>query len=173
MSNISRAGKIKLLSLDTDGVLTSGQLFYTEHGEFIKAFNTQDGLGIKLAQKSGLIIAIITGRTSLMLQKRAEELGIADIYQGVEDKQRVMDSLRAKYKLDTSETAHIGDDLNDLPILRDCGLACAVANAVDEVKTYAHFITARQGGNGAVRETIEFILKAQNKWENSVNYFLK
>ncbi len=173
MESILRAKKIKLLSLDTDGVLTTGQLFYTEQGEFMKPFNTQDGLGIKLAQKAGLTIAIITGRKSIMLEKRAAELGITDIYQGIGDKKEVMDRLLTKHALGKEEMAHIGDDLNDLPILSRCGLACAVDNAVAEVKERSHFITTRQGGQGAVRETIEFILKAQNKWQETIEHYLK
>jgi 3-deoxy-D-manno-octulosonate 8-phosphate phosphatase (KDO 8-P phosphatase) len=165
MDKVTRAKKIKLLIFDVDGVLTSGQLVFSSEGEVLKKFHTQDGLGISLAHKAGIQTAIITGRKTTMVNLRGAELKIADVYQGAVNKVDALLELTTKYNLTLEQVGYVGDDLNDLPALVRVGLACAVANAVPEVKARTHVVTTREGGRGAVREIIEFILKAQGKWE--------
>ena len=168
----TRCKNIKLVALDVDGVLTSGELIFGVDGELMKTFHAQDGLGLTVARSVGLIVAIITGRTSKMVAVRSAELKISEVFQGATDKGQVLTELMAKYNLRLEQIAYVGDDLNDLPILTQVGLACAVANAVPEVKQYAHLVTKRAGGNGAVREVIEEILKAQGKWESVIDRYL-
>jgi len=168
-----RGQKIKLLVLDVDGVLTSGQIIFGRDGELMKKFHAQDGLGITLAHKAGLNIAIITGRESQMVSLRSAELNIKDVYQGSMNKIQALTELMAKYSLTLDQVAYVGDDLNDLPVLLRVGLPCAVANAAPEVKQYAQLVTKQAGGNGAVREVIEYILKAQGKWESIINDYLQ
>lgn len=168
-----RGQKIKLIVLDVDGVLTNGQLVFGTQGELMKKFHAQDGLGISLAHNVGLKTAIITGRKSQMVELRSAELRIADVYQGTLSKVEALHELMAKYDLTLEEVAYVGDDLNDLPVLIHVGLACAVANAAPEVKEHAHLVTQKPGGNGAVREVIEYILKSQGKWEGIITGYLQ
>lgn len=163
-----RAQKIKLLIFDVDGVLTNGQIIFGQDGEAMKVFHAQDGLGISVAHKAGLKTAIITGRDTEMVRRRGAELKIGDVYQGAMDKVVAFQELLAKYNLTPDEVGYVGDDLNDLPVISQVGLACAVANAVPEVKTVAHFVAQHEGGRGAVREIIELILKAQGRWTDIV-----
>ncbi len=163
-----RVQPIKMIVLDVDGVLTDGQLFFSREGETMKAFHTQDGLGISLAHRAGIETAILTGRASEMVRLRGEELQIGDIYQGRADKVESMQELLDKHRLAVSQICYVGDDLNDLPLLLQVGLACTVANAVPEVKAVSHFVTSRSGGRGAVRQIIEMILQLQGKWESIV-----
>lgn len=165
MDTIDRARRVRLLVLDVDGVLTNNQLIFGNTGEILKVFHSQDGLGIAAAHKAGLLTAIITGRTSEMVQRRVTELKIGDLYQGSADKVSALNELLKKYRLTIDHIAYVGDDLNDLPVLSRVGFACAVANAVPEAKAKAHYIANREGGRGAVREIIEYILKAQDKWD--------
>jgi 3-deoxy-D-manno-octulosonate 8-phosphate phosphatase (KDO 8-P phosphatase) len=160
-----RAEQVKLLVFDVDGVLTSGQILFGPDGEAIKIFHAQDGLGITAAHRAGLRTAVITGRESEMVRRRGAELAIHDICQGVMDKVKILDELVAKHSLSHDQVGFVGDDLNDLAVMAKVGLACAVANAVPEVKAAAHFIANRQDGAGAVREIIEMVLKAQGKWD--------
>jgi len=173
MKNESRSQRIKLIVLDVDGVLTNGQIIFGRDGELMKEFHAQDGMGITLAHKVGIRTAIITGRESQMVTLRSQELKIGDVYQGAMSKTQALGELMDKYKLTREEVAYIGDDLNDLPAMSKVGLACAVANAVFEVKNHAHLVTQQTGGNGAVREVIEFILKAQGKWERILSEYLQ
>ncbi len=173
MDTESRAKKISLLILDVDGVLTDGQLLFSDQGEAMKVFNTQDGLGISAANQAGLKTAIITGRETEMVRRRGAELNITDVFQGAKDKLQAYHQLLHKYSLQPDQVAYIGDDINDLAVMTRVGLACAVANAVADVKKRAHFITTRQGGQGAVREVIELILRSQGKWETIVNDYLQ
>ena len=173
MDTEDRAKNISLLILDVDGVLTDGQLLFSDQGEAMKVFNTQDGLGISAANQAGLRTAIITGRETEMVRRRGAELNIADVYQGAKDKLQAYHRLLHKYSLQPDQVAYIGDDINDLAVMTRVGLACAVANAVEDVKKRAHFITTRQGGRGAVREVIEFILMSQGKWDNIVEAYLQ
>lgn len=173
MDHESCAQNIKLLILDVDGVLTSGQIVFGRDGELLKKFHAQDGMGIALAQKVGLKIAIITGRDSQMVKLRSAELSIGDVYQGAMSKTQALAELMDKYSLQVEEIAYLGDDLNDLPVMVRIGLPCAVANAVSEVKEHAKFVTRSSGGNGAVREVVEYILKAQGKWKKIVDGYLQ
>ncbi|MEG6585068.1 KdsC family phosphatase [Dendrosporobacter sp. 1207_IL3150] len=164
----TRANKIKLMIFDVDGVLTNGQIIFGRDGEAMKEFNAQDGLGISVAHKAGLKTAIITGRESDMVKLRGAELKITDVYQGAMSKLAALQELIAKYNLKLDEVCYVGDDLIDLPVMIQVGLACAVANAVPEVKANAHYIAANEGGRGAVREIVELVLKAQGKWADII-----
>ena len=160
---IARAQPITLLCLDVDGVLTDGHLIYTADGQEAKAFNSQDGAAIKLAQRQGLELAI-TGRESPMVTRRAAELGIEFCYQGSEAKDEVLAQLLLDSGRGPEAIAHMGDDLADLKIMRRVGLGLAPANAHYVVAAYAHLITEAAGGAGAVREAIEALLTAQDRW---------
>lgn len=153
--------RIKLIVMDVDGVLTDGKIILTEDGREIKNFYAQDGLGIEMALKNGLIIAWITGRKSKIVEKRAKELNVKELYQNVEDKLNHLHHLIKKYNLKFSEVAYIGDDVNDLQAMNICGFSFAVYNAQKVVKDKADYICKNSGGNGAVREAINLILKAK------------
>lgn len=159
----ARAARIKLVAFDIDGVMTDGGLHYADDGQELKTFNVQDGLGIKLLQRAGLEVAIVTGRTSDVVRHRAADLAIELVCQGVGDKHVAVSGLLKQLGLTWDECAFMGDDLIDLPALTACGLAVAPANARPVVKARVHLITETGGGQGAVREAIEFILAAQGK----------
>jgi 3-deoxy-D-manno-octulosonate 8-phosphate phosphatase (KDO 8-P phosphatase) len=159
-----RAKAIKMLVLDVDGVMTDGRLFYGPGGQEFMVFHILDGHGIKMAIRSGLSLAIITGRESEAVAQRARELGILEIHQKAVDKLSVFQGLLARSGLRVSQVACMGDDLLDLPLLRRAGLAFSVPDAVEEVRAAAHYVTRRPGGQGAVREAIELLLKAQAHW---------
>jgi 3-deoxy-D-manno-octulosonate 8-phosphate phosphatase (KDO 8-P phosphatase) len=163
-SVIRRAKAIRMLVLDVDGILTDGRLFYGPGGEAFVAFHIQDGHGIKMAIRSGLSLAVITGRESEAVARRAGELGIVEIHQKAVDKLPVFEDLLAKSGLDASQVACMGDDLLDLPLLRRAGLAISVPDALGEVRAAAHYVTRRPGGQGAVREAVELLLRSQNHW---------
>ena len=164
-----RARKIRLLLLDVDGVLTNGlvclQGFPDGTVQELKLFHSQDGAGLTLARDAGLRTGVITGRDSAAVTRRAAETKMEFVYQGRAEKIPAYEEILRSAGLEDSAVAYVGDDLPDLPVLRRVGLAVAVANAVPEVKRAAHFVTKRSGGDGAVREVIECILKAQGKWE--------
>ncbi|MBQ7525083.1 MAG: HAD hydrolase family protein [Abditibacteriota bacterium] len=163
--------KIKVLAMDIDGTLTDGTLVF--HGESqIKLFNVYDGLGIRLAMNAGLAIAWVTGNISDSVTKRAESLGLKEVYQGSRFKAVTIKEIAEKHGITTDEIAFVGDDINDIPALRVCGFAVAVANAVPEVKAIADYITETPGSKGAVREVIELILKTQGRWDDAVEAFL-
>ena len=168
---LSAAKNIKLLLLDVDGVLTDGKLYYGNSGEELKAFNIQDGLGIKLLQQAGIQVGIITGRVSALLQRRADELGIGPVIQGREDKLTALRELLQGMNLGLNEIAFMGDDLPDLSVINTVGLGITVANASSTLTTEAAWQTRRSGGDGAVREAAEMILRAQNKFDALVEQF--
>jgi 3-deoxy-D-manno-octulosonate 8-phosphate phosphatase (KDO 8-P phosphatase) len=159
----SRAARIKLVAFDIDGVMTDGGLHYTDDGHELKTFNVQDGLGVVLLRRAGIKVAIITGRTSNVVNCRARDLGVEHVFHGVGDKGAVSAQLLEQLGLQWDELAFMGDDLIDLPAMTRCGLAIAPANARPVVKERAHVVTEASGGKGAVREAIEFILAAQGK----------
>ncbi|UCV22185.1 KdsC family phosphatase [Ferribacterium limneticum] len=161
----ARAANIKLVAFDIDGVMTDGGLHYTDDGHELKTFNVQDGLGVVLLRRAGIKVAIITGRTSNVVNCRAKDLGVEHVFHGVGDKGAVSGQLLEQLGLQWSELAFMGDDLIDLPAMTRCGLAIAPANARPVVKERAHMVTDASGGKGAVREAIEFILAAQGKLE--------
>ena len=168
---ITAAKNIKLLLLDVDGVLTDGKLYYGNSGEELKAFNIQDGLGIKLLQQGGIQVGIITGRVSTLLQRRADELGINPVIQGREDKLIAHRELLKSQNLDLHQIAFMGDDLPDLSAINSVGLGITVANASSTLAAKADWQTLRSGGDGAVREAAEMILKAQGKFDTLVELF--
>ncbi len=159
----AKANKIKLLLLDVDGVMTDGTIILDSRGNETKAFHVRDGHGIKLAQREGIVIGIITGRSSEAVNLRARELGIQEVHQGARDKLAVYDSLVSKYGLRDEEIAYIGDDSVDVDIFERVGLAAAVADADPSVKPHVDMITKAAGGRGAVREVIALILKNRVK----------
>ena len=169
---MERAGKIRLVIFDVDGVLTDGGIYIGAEGELYKAFFCRDGLGIALAHKHGLGTAIITGRESPQVTRRSKELHIDAVWQGCMDKRQAYEELKEKFSLKDEEIAYIGDDLIDLPVMVQVGLAAAVADAVPEVRAHAHVVSGFPGGRGAVREILEFVLKAQGKWKGIVRGFL-
>jgi len=158
-----RAARIRMLILDVDGVLTDGKLYFDHAGNEMKAFNTRDGMGMKALQKIGVEIAVITGRKSEAVAKRMEQLGVEHVYQGREDKLDAFLDLLDKTGLDSQQTCFAGDDWIDLPVLMRAGLAVSVADAEERVKQQAHWITKRNGGDGAVREICNMILAAHEK----------
>lgn len=160
-----RARNIKLIIMDVDGVMTNGQIILDNSGNETKAFHVRDGHGIKLAQRAGITIAIITGRKSKVVEVRAAELGIEEVYQRSHDKLATYRELLDKLKLTDENAVFIGDDIVDIPVMSRVGLAFAVADAEEYVKETAHATTERKGGEGAVREVIDEILKASGAWE--------
>ena len=195
----SRAGKIKLLLFDVDGVLTDGKLFFfpaplgakqtvdeqaAKHGGQggfglasqsiveAKGFHAHDGTAISLARLAGIKTGLITKRISETVALRARELRLEHVHQGIQDKLSVFKDVLTQEGLAAAEACFVGDDVIDLPVMWNCGLAIAVANARDEVKRDAHYVTKHGGGDGALRDAIEFILKAQNKWKNVVTEYI-
>ncbi len=176
MHEKERARNIKMIIMDVDGTLTDGSLLLLPDGEELKSYNVKDGTGVLLAHMAGLKTGIITGKTSSSLKKRAERLKIMEVYEGILDKKKVLLEILEKNKLKLEHIAYIGDDLGDLEVIKSVGLAGAVADAHPEIKKHSHFICGNPGGKGAVREFIEFILTAQNKWptiEASLKEFIK
>jgi 3-deoxy-D-manno-octulosonate 8-phosphate phosphatase (KDO 8-P phosphatase) len=167
-----RLGKIRLLLLDVDGVMTDGRIVYDNHGVETKAFDVKDGHGLKLLRRAGIRIGIITGRQSEVVRFRALELGIEILYQGAKDKLVPYREVLETLGLSDEEVAYVGDDIVDLPILRRVGFAATVADAADEVKPLVHYVTARPGGRGAVREVCDLILKRTGAWQGvAARYF--
>ncbi|MBI4589366.1 MAG: HAD hydrolase family protein [Candidatus Rokubacteria bacterium] len=160
----ARAKAIRLLILDIDGVLTDGRLVYGPTGEAHKVFHVQDGLAIAGARSAGLAVAVISGRASAAVSRRMTDLGVLEVHQGAKDKRAILKALLRRQRVEAQETAYMGDDLPDLPLLRSVGLALAPANAVAEVKRVCHWVGRRPGGDGAVREAVEAILKARGAW---------
>ncbi len=173
---INRAKAIRLLLLDVDGVLTDGRLYYGNNGEELKAFNIQDGLGIKLLQRNNIEVGIITGRSSELVARRASELGIELIVQGREDKltalQETLNAMDKESRLQMEQIAFLGDDLPDVAVIHRVGLGVAVANARGFVAENAHWQTTAKGGHGAVRELAEMILQAQGKLDSTLSNYL-
>lgn len=159
-----RAAAIEILVLDVDGVMTDGTIVIDDQGVETKAFHVRDGSGIKLWQRAGKRVAIITGRTSHVVEVRAAELGMERVRQGVRDKQEAMRELLEAESLAPHQACFVGDDLPDLPAMRRAGLAAAVADACPEVLAAAHYVTRTAGGRGAVREVVELLLREQNRW---------
>ena len=168
-----RASRIKLLLMDCDGVLTDGRLMLLENGDEQKLFNVRDGQGLVLLHRAGLNSGVISGRRSSFVEQRARELGINYLRQGSHDKIKDFRELLAEADVEESEVAFVGDDLADIPLLRRAQLAVAVADAVQEARGVAHYVTQQPGGHGAVREVVELILKAQGRWHESIERFLK
>ncbi|HEX7369243.1 MAG TPA: HAD hydrolase family protein [Rhodanobacteraceae bacterium] len=158
---IARAARIKLVAFDVDGTLTDGRLLMTEDGRELKAFHVHDGLGIKRLLERGIDVAFISARVSRAVEVRAEQLGVDLVYQGKSDKLGCLEDILHASGLAAEQAAYVGDDLPDLPCMRACGLAIAVADARPEVMAATHWQTHASGGHGAAREACDFILAAQ------------
>jgi 3-deoxy-D-manno-octulosonate 8-phosphate phosphatase (KDO 8-P phosphatase) len=159
---LGRAARVRLLICDVDGVLTDGRLFFTSDGHELKSFHARDGHGIKLLQRTGVETAVISGRNSPAVALRMNSLGVRHVYQGRESKLEPFEELLGLLKLTPQQTAFVGDDLLDLPLLRRAGLAVAVADAHFSIADTAHLKTKASGGHGAVREVCDLIMHAQN-----------
>jgi len=169
------AARIKLLLMDVDGVLTDGRLFNVPgpDGRMVetKGFDSQDGIGLQWLNWKGILTGVISGRVSPATEERARQCKMAYIYQGHIEKVPILQEILAHAKIDSAEVAYIGDDLTDVVIMRRVGLAVATGNARPEVKAAAHYVTQAQGGAGAVREVVEILLKAQNRWREILEHY--
>jgi YrbI family 3-deoxy-D-manno-octulosonate 8-phosphate phosphatase len=164
MDNLKlKAAQIKLVAFDVDGVLTNGDIIYSDKGEELKTFNVKDGHGMFSLSKKGFITAIITARISPIVERRAKDLDITHVFQGTKNKIIAMQELLDTYNLDYSQVAYIGDDIPDICILEKAGLAFCPNDAVDEVKKICHCVLTKQGGRGAVREMTDFLLSAKEE----------
>lgn len=166
-----RAAKVRMIIFDVDGVLSDGRLYYGPSGELFKAFFTRDGLGISLARQCGLKLAIITGRKSQIVATRGQELKFDAVYQGHLQKNEIYTQLKQEFSLTDEQIAYIGDDIIDLPVMVQVGFAAAVSDAADETIAEADLVSDYSGGNGAVRQIVEFILKAQGKWQKIIEEY--
>ena len=172
-SCLPRAAKIKLLLLDVDGVLTDGTIVYTHSGTEMKSFNTKDGFGIRILQESGVEVGLVTARVSEAVRRRAQDLKLAHVFQGVWDKGDALAMIMSETGLSFDEIAYMGDDWLDLPILTRAGFALTVADAVPEVKAVAHYVTRRSGGRGAVREACDLIIEARGGYEALLQKYMR
>ncbi len=159
----TRLRNIRMLLLDVDGVMTDGGVYYSASGDELKKFNIQDGYGIVKLRRAGMKVGIITGRVSPIVSRRAQELGITDVLQNLDDKHGAYEQLKAKHGLDDAAIAYIGDDEFDLPVLERVGFSAAPANAVPAVRARVHYVCRQRGGDGAVREVIEMLLNAGSR----------
>lgn len=164
--------QVKLAIFDVDGVLTDGRLHYGPNGEETKVFNTLDGHGLKMLQQSGVELAIISGRQSRALERRTKDLGITQLFMGVENKLQVYETLLKTLALSPAQSAGLGDDVVDLPFLTRCGFAACVPSAPAYVRQHAHYVTTLQGGHGAVREFCDLIMQTQGTWDAAMKKYL-
>lgn len=166
------AQRIRLIIFDIDGVLTNGSLFFDNNGEEYKAFSSRDGHGMRMLLECGLEGAIITGRQSRLVEHRMRDLGIQRVYQGFRDKRPAFEALRQETGLRREQIAYLGDDVIDLPVMKQVGMAMAVADAHPFVIQHADYVTQRPGGQGAAREAIEFVLEAQGLLQDKLASYL-
>lgn len=169
---LQRAARVKLIIFDVDGVLTDGRLILGDDGQEYKAFHSRDGHGMKLLQQSGVEVAVITGRTSRVVEHRMANLGVQHVYQGQEEKLPAFEKLIGELGIQPHETAYVGDDVIDLPILLRTGLAVAVADAHPLVRQHAHWQTPNGGGRGAVRDVCELIMEARGTLDSMLQRYL-
>ena len=162
---VNKLKKIKLLLLDVDGVLTDGSIVYNDHGQESKQFNVKDGFGMKLLMSAGIELGIVTGRRSEALAHRCNDLGIRLIFDGISDKSSVLDEIQQHTGISADNIAFVGDDIPDLALMRRIGVSIAVADAHENVRANADWVTSAPGGTGAVREVCEAILKSQGTWD--------
>ena len=167
-----RARKIKLLILDVDGVLTDGRIIYANSGDQLKFFDVKDGLGLYILSVSGIRSAILTAKSYNIVSQRSCDMCVDKAYQDVSDKAAMLETILSDFGVKAAEVCYIGDDLLDIPVLKRVGLAVGVADAACEVKETCHYVTNKTGGRGAVRETIELLLKNQGKWEACIERYL-
>ncbi|MGE5188550.1 MAG: KdsC family phosphatase [Gemmatimonadota bacterium] len=166
-----KAARVTLLLLDVDGVLTDGGIVYDDEGREIKRFHVRDGHGIKMLQRAGVAVGIITGRTSGVVAVRAKELGISLVRQGAVDKVAAWREILASRGDEPAATAYVGDDIVDVPLMRSVGFAAAPADAEPYVLEAADFVSSRAGGHGAVREIVEFILRSGGRWDDAASRY--
>jgi len=163
---------VKLVVFDVDGVLTDGRIIFSNSGEETKLFDVKDGHGIKILMRMGIDVAIITARESEVVRRRARDLGLTHVFQGIKDKKRALQELVKASGVTPGEMAYMGDDIIDLPVLKSVAFSAAVADAVDEVRERVDFVAQRPGGRGAARELAELILKVQGKWDDVMKLYL-
>jgi 3-deoxy-D-manno-octulosonate 8-phosphate phosphatase (KDO 8-P phosphatase) len=169
---LEQARPLRLMGFDVDGVLTDGALYFTDQGTEVKAFHTLDGLGLKLLRDAGVELALVSGRRSPAVAARAANLGVARVYQGVDDKLAVFERVRAELGLEPRACGFMGDDLPDLPVLLRCGFAATVPEAPEAVRARVHYVSRASGGRGAAREVCELILRAKGALEAAVAGYL-
>ncbi len=170
---LERARRVKLMIFDVDGVLTDGKLWSGPAGEEIKAFHSFDGQGLKMLAKSGVALALLSGRRSPAVAARAAELGIAHVLQGIERKRDTYEALLERLRLGGEACGYMGDDLIDLPVLTRCGFACAPAEAPEEVRKRVHYVCSGPAGGGAAREVCEYVMRAQGTLEGVLEEYLR
>jgi 3-deoxy-D-manno-octulosonate 8-phosphate phosphatase (KDO 8-P phosphatase) len=168
-----RIRRVKLVLIDNDAVLTDGRIVYGDHGDELKFFDVQDGHGLTMLRRAGYKLAMVSGRKSPINKKRGKELQFHHVYQKALDKLKVFEQALKKFRVQPEEVCYIGDDLIDMPAMRRSGFSVAVANAVDEVKAIAHYVTEKSGGRGAVREVTDLLLKVQGKWADAVLRYMR
>jgi 3-deoxy-D-manno-octulosonate 8-phosphate phosphatase (KDO 8-P phosphatase) len=166
MDSLARARTLRLMAFDVDGVMTDGTIFYTDAGTELKAFNAHDGAGLKMLEKAGITVAIITGRHAACVEARAHNLGIERLYQGVHDKVARLNELLSELGIKADQAGYMGDDVMDLGAMALCGFSAAPANAHESVLQRALLVTRRNGGHGAVREVCDHILTAQGRFDD-------
>jgi len=169
----ARARRVRLLVLDVDGVLTDGTMLLAERGDELKGFHSRDGLGVVLARRAGLRVALVTGEPSPIAKVRGDRLGVDAVVLGARRKGEALEALCARFELPLEAACYVGDDLLDVPALQRAGLAVAVADAVHEVRAVAHVVLRAPGGRGAVRECVELILRAQGTWRATVDAYIR
>jgi 3-deoxy-D-manno-octulosonate 8-phosphate phosphatase (KDO 8-P phosphatase) len=165
-SLVKKMRAVKALILDVDGVLTDGRIIFDDDGRELKFFHVRDGHGIKMLMRAGVEVIVLTGRTSRVVEHRAKDLGIESVYQGAKNKIAVLREILEQKGLKPEQTACMGDDITDVPLLKLAGFSVAVADACEEARNAADFVTCAGGGRGAVREVCELVLKAQGKWRD-------
>ena len=170
---VERARRVKLLITDIDGVMTDGRIVYSIYGDELKFFDVTDGFGISLLNSAGIKTVIITAKKSRIVKLRARDLKITKAYAGFLDKRIPFNDVLKRFKIPPEDICFIGDDLIDVPILKQVGFAVSVPNGMEEVKAVAHHVTAKSGGRGAVREICELILKSQDKWDEATSRYFK
>jgi 3-deoxy-D-manno-octulosonate 8-phosphate phosphatase (KDO 8-P phosphatase) len=169
---VARAAQVRLMIFDVDGILTDAGLYYGPDGESLKRFNALDGHGIKLLQQSGVATAIISARQSPIVLRRASDLGVRHVQQGISDKRAAFEELIAHSGIGAAACGYIGDDVIDLPVLSRVGFSVSVPNGHSEVRSRVHYVTSATGGNGAVREVCDLILRAQGNYEAALAPYL-
>jgi 3-deoxy-D-manno-octulosonate 8-phosphate phosphatase (KDO 8-P phosphatase) len=169
---LAKAARVLLMGFDVDGVLTDGTLYFSAQGDEMKAFSSLDGHGLKMLQRAGIEVAIISGRSSRALELRAANLGIDELHMGVEDKRALLARLARQRGIELAQTGYMGDDVVDLPVLRACGFSATVADGHGEVLARVDYVSRKGSGRGAVRDVCDLIIRAQGKWEAAMAEYL-